>query len=97
MTGCKHNAKNTLTKNYLYLAEKNGARVYPLTTVTSVEPLPAGPGTPWTQRYLPSARRRGVHRRAGRVRRIGPWDQKLLHRLQDERQTAPACPIASAS
>ena len=26
MTGCRHNAKNTLVKNYLYLAEKNGAR-----------------------------------------------------------------------
>ena len=27
MTGCRHNAKNTLVKNYLYLAEKNGAVV----------------------------------------------------------------------
>ena len=26
MTGCRHNAKNTLVKNYLHLAEKNGAR-----------------------------------------------------------------------
>ena len=26
MTGCRHNAKNTLVKNYLYLAEKGGAR-----------------------------------------------------------------------
>ena len=25
MTGCRHNAKNTLVKNYLYLAEQNGA------------------------------------------------------------------------
>ena len=24
MTGCRHNAKNTLVKNYLYLAEQNG-------------------------------------------------------------------------
>ena len=29
MTGCKHGAKNTLDKNYLYLACKNGARVIP--------------------------------------------------------------------
>ena len=36
MTGCRHNAKNTLVKNYLYLAEQNGARVLPLTTVTRV-------------------------------------------------------------
>lgn len=27
MTGCKHGAKNTLDRNYLYLAEKNGAKV----------------------------------------------------------------------
>ena len=27
MTGCPHNAKNTLDKNYLYLAEKRGAEV----------------------------------------------------------------------
>lgn len=39
MTGCRHNAKNTLDKNYLYLAEKNGAQVHPLTTVTRVRPL----------------------------------------------------------
>jgi cholesterol oxidase len=38
MTGCRHNAKNTLVKNYLYLAEQNGARVLPLTTVTRIEP-----------------------------------------------------------
>lgn len=37
-TGCKHNAKNTTTLNYLYLAEANGAEVHPLTTVTSVAP-----------------------------------------------------------
>ena len=27
MVGCRHNAKNTLPKNYLYFAEKNGAEV----------------------------------------------------------------------
>ncbi|HSV39191.1 MAG TPA: GMC family oxidoreductase N-terminal domain-containing protein, partial [Nocardioidaceae bacterium] len=37
-TGCKHNAKNTTETNYLYLAEKNGAEVLPLTTATSVRP-----------------------------------------------------------
>ena len=42
MTGCRHNAKNTLLKNYLYLAEAAGAQVHPLTTVTAVRPLPAG-------------------------------------------------------
>ena len=37
MTGCRHNAKNTLPKNYLGLAESAGAEVLPLTTVTSIE------------------------------------------------------------
>ena len=31
MTGCRVGAKNTLVKNYLYLAEKNGAEVVPET------------------------------------------------------------------
>ncbi|WP_439661846.1 FAD-dependent oxidoreductase [Lentzea sp. HUAS TT2] len=34
MSGCRVGAKNTLVKNYLYLAEKLGAKVFPLTTVT---------------------------------------------------------------
>jgi cholesterol oxidase len=42
MTGCRHNAKNTLVKNYLHLAEKNGATVLPLSTVTRVTPRDGG-------------------------------------------------------
>lgn len=42
MTGCRHNAKNTLVKNYLYLAERAGAHVMDLTTVTKVVPRPHG-------------------------------------------------------
>ncbi|GAA1815945.1 GMC family oxidoreductase [Planosporangium flavigriseum] len=38
MTGCRFNAKNTLVKNYLYLAEQGGAEVRPLTTVDIVRP-----------------------------------------------------------
>ena len=34
MTGCRHGAKNTLVKNYLYLAESAGAQVWSLTTVS---------------------------------------------------------------
>lgn len=33
MTGCRHGAKNTLVKNYLYLAERAGAEIWDLTTV----------------------------------------------------------------
>ena len=35
MTGCQFNAKNTLPKNYLGLAESAGAKVFPMTTVKS--------------------------------------------------------------
>ncbi len=42
MTGCRHGAKNTLLKNYLFLAERAGAVVHPLTTVTGVRPAPGG-------------------------------------------------------
>jgi cholesterol oxidase len=36
MSGCRHNAKNTLPKNYLGLAEKSGAQVFPLTTAVDI-------------------------------------------------------------
>ncbi|MGW4499210.1 FAD-dependent oxidoreductase [Micromonospora sp. NPDC004336] len=42
MTGCRHGAKNTLVKNYLWLAERLGAVVHPLTTVTAVRPAEGG-------------------------------------------------------
>jgi len=42
MTGCRNNAKNTLVKNYLYLAEHAGAKVLPLTTVEKVRPRADG-------------------------------------------------------
>jgi cholesterol oxidase len=42
MTGCKYNSKNTLVKNYLHLAEAQGATVLPLTTVNRVRPLEGG-------------------------------------------------------
>ncbi len=39
MVGCRHNAKNTLDKNYLYFAEKGGAQVRPESEVTAIAPL----------------------------------------------------------
>ena len=39
MTGCRHNAKNTLDKNYLYFAQRNGAKILAESEVTNVEPL----------------------------------------------------------
>jgi cholesterol oxidase len=42
MIGCPNGAKNTLDLNYLYLAEKRGAVIFPETEVTGVRPLPDG-------------------------------------------------------
>ena len=42
MIGCKTGGKNTLDKNYLYLAEKRGARIVQETRVTAIHPDPAG-------------------------------------------------------
>ncbi len=39
MVGCKHNAKNTLDKNYLYFAEKWGAVVQPEANVVDIKML----------------------------------------------------------
>ncbi|HVN05125.1 MAG TPA: NAD(P)-binding protein, partial [Bryobacteraceae bacterium] len=39
MVGCRYNAKNSLDKNYLYLAEKHGAQVFAETRVVDVTPL----------------------------------------------------------
>lgn len=39
MTGCRLNAKNTLVKNYLALAEKIGVEIRPMNTVTQIENL----------------------------------------------------------
>src|SRR5947208_2773002 len=42
MTGCRHNAKNTLDKNYLWLAEKRGLRIEADTEVTWVREIEGG-------------------------------------------------------
>jgi cholesterol oxidase len=42
MAGCKHNAKNTIDKNYLWLARKRGVQVHPEHEVTEIIPLPGG-------------------------------------------------------
>jgi cholesterol oxidase len=42
MVGCRHNAKNTLDKNYLYFAEKLGVEIIPETKVLDVRELSAG-------------------------------------------------------
>ena len=44
MVGCRYNAKNTLDKNYLFFAEKRGAKVLAETKVTELRPIDGGKG-----------------------------------------------------
>lgn len=93
MTGCRHGAKNTLNENYLYLAERAGAVVHPLTTVTAVTESPEGEGHLVTT--VPTDRRGRRARRAGTAVLRARWvvvaagtygTQTLLHRMRDEGQ-----------
>ncbi|MFD3403147.1 GMC oxidoreductase [Kribbella sp. NPDC058693] len=84
MTGCRHNAKNTLTKNYLYLAEKSGAEVYSLTTVTSVEPLAGGGYAVDTRRTSNKKLTRRFTAQQVIFAASALGTAKLLHRLRDE-------------
>lgn len=45
MTGCRYNAKNTLDKNYLYLARAKGAEVISRHRVVRVQPLGCADGS----------------------------------------------------
>src|ERR1700761_2241837 len=88
MTGCRTGAKNMLTENYLYLAERAGVQVMPLTTVTAVRP--SGPG------YRVEVAATGPRGALGRLRRhprsltagqvvfaAGTYGtQQLLHRMK---------------
>ena len=95
MTGCRHNAKNTLVKNYLYLAERAGAAVYPETTAVTVRPVDH-------DGYAVDTVRTGAWRGTRTARTFtaeqvvfaaGTWGtQQLLHRMK----TAGSLPEISA-
>jgi len=86
MTGCRHNAKNTLPKNYLALAERAGARIYPLTSVVGLDEQPEGGFRVTTQR---TGSRLAPKRRTFSAEHVvmaaGTYGtQRLLHRMRDE-------------
>ena len=84
MTGCRFNAKNTLPKNYLGLAEKAGAQVVAETTVKKIEQLNNG-GWKITARKSSSwFGKRKVFTAADVVVAAGTYNtQKLLHHMKD--------------
>ncbi len=88
MVGCPHGAKNTLVKNYLWLAERRGVEVTPERTVTEIRPLGAADGsdgyavTSERSGLLPGRGRRTVRAR-GVVVAAGPLGtNKLLQRCR---------------
>jgi cholesterol oxidase len=88
MVGCPHGAKNTLVKNYLWLAERSGVEVQPDRTVTDIRPLGAADGSEGyavsSERsgLMPGRRRRTVTAR-GVVVAAGPLGtNKLLQRCR---------------
>lgn len=85
MTGCRHGAKNTLVKNYLYLAERAGATVHPLTTADVVRPLPDGGYVVRTHRTgRPAAGRRTFTARQVVLAAGTLGTQRLLHAMKDQ-------------
>lgn len=60
MTGCRVGAKNSLDRNYLFLAQKHGAVVQAESEVVGIEPVPQGG-------YLVRWRRPGYQRAKGTV------------------------------
>lgn len=97
MVGCPHDAKNTLPKNYLYLAERRGVEVIPDTTVRDLRPLPAGQKD--GARFEVLARGSGGYlhpaRRPFRARNVilaagALGTQRLLFRCRDTTRSLPA-------
>lgn len=90
MLGCPNNAKNTLDKNYLWLAEKAGLEIRPDTCVTGIRPLPGAgyaiesQGTGWRGRRAAPIRARGVVLAGGVLGTL-----KLLLRMQQKPRYLP--------
>jgi cholesterol oxidase len=86
MTGCRYGAKNTLVKNYLGLAESNGAQVIPMTTVKGFEQRPDGLWEVRTVRTGSWLRRdRRTYTASHLILAAGTWGtQHLLFKMRDK-------------
>ena len=87
MTGCLFNAKNTLPKNYLGLAESAGAKVFPMTTATKIEQVEDGRWKITTVKTGDPFGSRGKSFYANEVIvAAGTYNtQKLLHKMKDSK------------
>ncbi len=89
MVGCRHNAKNSLDKNYLYFAEKQGAEVIAETKVVDVRPLGAADGSDgYEVTAVCSTSLMPLRKRRWRVRSVvfaasSLGTQELLFKLRD--------------
>jgi cholesterol oxidase len=85
MTGCQFNAKNTLPKNYLGLAESAGAEVFPMTTAKKIRQLEDGRWKITTIKTNDPFGSRGKTFFANEVIvAAGTYNtQKLLHKMKD--------------
>lgn len=84
MTGCRHNAKNTLVKNYLYFAEQLGVEIKDSTKVTDISLKDAI----WSVKLKPSSswlpREKTLTAREVVVAAGTFNTQKLLHRMKSK-------------
>jgi cholesterol oxidase len=84
MTGCRFNAKNTLPKNYLGLAEKAGVEVFPELTVERFEELSGGMWKISARKSSAWFGSKEVFFAKELVLAAGTYNtQKLLHRMRD--------------
>ncbi|HEY7629531.1 MAG TPA: GMC oxidoreductase [Thermoleophilaceae bacterium] len=87
--GCGHNAKNKLTTNYLYLAERVGAQVHELHEVHDLVPLDGGGFEVHTRHPGWAQRAAHVHRHTYTAEQVivaahAYGSAKLLHHMQHE-------------
>ncbi|MBT3189638.1 MAG: GMC family oxidoreductase [Anaerolineae bacterium] len=96
MVGCRENAKNMLTKNYLYFAEKNGAEVMAERKVVDIQPATDvnSTGSRYRIVYQPSislikGKQAEVHARNVIVSAGALGTMELLFRSRDESRSLP--------
>ena len=92
MTGCRFNAKNTLVKNYLALAELKGLKIKPMSTVTNIKE----DGDSWIISYQKSNSWLPIKKKLSAdqvVIAAGTYNtQKLLHKMKSTKTLTKISP-----